>query len=841
MIVLKYSSLGTLIPKESSLEELWIQGEKDSKSLSVFFEGKTPLQYTCYVIIKRANNSISPQLPMSATGNNGFILLLDEWITEIAGDVTITVKLVKNGSFQMSTIFRKTIIPSNAPEPSNISQTELDAYEKQLLSKLNISEGVIQTETLGLINEFNLNNVYLLTKDFTLVDGALTTNFKKGDIVKASETGIYEFIASFNDFKIELTRVDGEIANIKVDVANNTQEIDNLKNSISDGITIIGTFPSGKTLPTEYQLDEFVLLKTQRTRKNGDLVFFTQIIDNGTDKEFDIYFTYKWEFREHQPIESASNVNKGLIQGTENDTNVNIKHSIIDGKTVGISIKKTNGTYVGVDLLLNAHDTKITENTNKINQNTTDISGNTTKIDANIVNTNKNTQDIISLGNNKANKTEVPEQTSQLINDSGFINRDVTNLTNYMDKQTVEEKISGKKTAYTYDNKVDFLSKSTIEGNRLYVTNSDGFKVATNIGDNIYTIDALEDDYWVAYDNIATTDKMAFLRPLSEKTDLTNYYTKIETDTKINDLEVKKGTHLQIDANGTYNATTNVVSFDIVDVYEFQDNQIVEFDFNLPIVGTIKNDAKFEIVEKSGTKINIITFNGLATFGLLKTIMTYSTETGYRWTMIGDLAYNNAVKSFLPILPSSSVLNLSVDTINLINNGTLRLTTDTYVVPTDSDTTFTKGQMYLWKNNVFELVNPYSTIEEVEILPTPTIENYNKKKLYLNNGKMYVMVKDWVEPTGFDVDVNILQSATGYCFYSLDNGITWKDLHNTKNYTLKNITQIKFEIAGEYRIKGYGGDFNSNNLLLASGVSSVSNNFILTQNSSIEISLGGIN
>lgn len=568
------------------------------------------------------------------------------------------------------------------------------------------------------------------------------------DIYIDNPTDINNFAAQLEEFRIELLFKIDAIDTITVATVLDIVEPDNV----------------GRV----YFLLNDVLFK-QTQYKKGDVV---KALQNGNYELLQSYYTLEAQVKDNTTSISsiktgATNSSSGLIQGTGEEL-LSIRHSITGGKTDNISIKKEDGIYEGIDVAINANTKKSTKNEADILVNKAAIAENTISINAhseqilnqqNVIGQHttsiiKAESDITNINKvlpakadksdlaNKAEKSEIPTKTSQIINDSGFINKDANDLTNYLTTQEVEDRMAGKRNAYTFNTTADFLSKSTIEGNRLYVTNSDGFKVATNIGDNIYTKSLDDPDYWVAYDNLVTTNKIDFLSPLNTKVKLEDYYTKIETDTKINDLEVKKGTHLQIDANGTYNATTNVVSFDIVDIYQFQDNQIVEFDFNLPIVGTIKNDAKFEIVEKSGTKINIITFNGLATFGLLKTIMTYSTETGYRWTMIGDLAYNNAVKSFLPILPSSSVLNLSVDTINLINNGTLRLTTDTYVVPTDSDTNFTKGQMYLWKNNVFELVNPYSTIEEVTTFPLETEENYNKKKLYLKNGKLYIIVKE---------------------------------------------------------------------------------------------------
>ena len=119
-----------------------------------------------------------------------------------------------------------------------------------------------------------------------------------------------------------------------------TTKVRNLEQSAYGGETPIGTYPSAATLPTDAQLTAFVQQEVSRTPKLGDVVLFTQIVTGGTDKSYKFMYTATgWSNYVIPTVESATNTDKGIVQGTVGDTTGNIQVSIVDGKVADILVK----------------------------------------------------------------------------------------------------------------------------------------------------------------------------------------------------------------------------------------------------------------------------------------------------------------------------------------------------------------------------------------------------------------------------------------------------------------------------------------------------------------------
>lgn len=138
-----------------------------------------------------------------------------------------------------------------------------------------------------------------------------------------------------------------------------TTRVNNLEQSAYGGETPIGTYPSSSTLPTSEQLTAFVQQEVSRAPKLGDVVLFTQTIYNDTDKSYKFMYTATgWSNYVIPTVESASNLNKGIIQGTVYDTTGDIQVSIVDGKVADILVKDDT-TYKSIKTLLDSLVTKI--------------------------------------------------------------------------------------------------------------------------------------------------------------------------------------------------------------------------------------------------------------------------------------------------------------------------------------------------------------------------------------------------------------------------------------------------------------------------------------------------
>ena len=138
-----------------------------------------------------------------------------------------------------------------------------------------------------------------------------------------------------------------------------TNRVNNLEQSAYGGETPIGTYPSGSTLPTQEQLTAFVQQEVSRAPKLGDVVLFTQTIYNDTDKSYKFMYTATgWSNYVIPTVESASNLNKGILQGTVYDTTGDIQVSILEGKITDILVKDGT-TYKSIKTLLDGLVTKI--------------------------------------------------------------------------------------------------------------------------------------------------------------------------------------------------------------------------------------------------------------------------------------------------------------------------------------------------------------------------------------------------------------------------------------------------------------------------------------------------
>lgn len=169
----------------------------------------------------------------------------------------------------------------------------------------------------------------------------------------------------------KITKNTQDIANNAANIATNTTDIDNLKQAAYGGETPIGTYPSSATLPTSAQLTAFVQQQVSRAPKLGDVILFTQLIAGGTDKSYKFMYTATgWSNYVIPTVESASNTDKGIVQGTyASSATGNTVVDIQNGKIVAIYVKTTNG-YKDVkqyleDLAANIDTTNATVAANK--------------------------------------------------------------------------------------------------------------------------------------------------------------------------------------------------------------------------------------------------------------------------------------------------------------------------------------------------------------------------------------------------------------------------------------------------------------------------------------------
>lgn len=193
------------------------------------------------------------------------------------------------------------------------------------------------------------NNTTELSKQVTNINQQVNTNTGNIKQLRTDINGLTTRVNTTEEDVDNLITKDGEL----------TSRINNLEQSAYGGETPIGSYDSGPTLPSEDELTNFVITHTTPSRapKLGDVVLFTQIVTGGTDKSYKFMYTASepehWVNYVIPTVESATNTDKGILQGTLGDTTGNVQVSIVDGKVADILVKDGT-TYKSIKVLLDS-------------------------------------------------------------------------------------------------------------------------------------------------------------------------------------------------------------------------------------------------------------------------------------------------------------------------------------------------------------------------------------------------------------------------------------------------------------------------------------------------------
>ena len=180
---------------------------------------------------------------------------------------------------------------------------------------------------------------------------------------------------------------------------------------------------------------------------------------------------------------------------------------------------------------------------------------------------------------NKAVDVSVPTKTSDLSNDSGFIDKDVNNLTNYYDKNAVDTKISA---VYKY--------KGTVS------TYNDLPSTNLTIGD-VYNIETADSTHGVkAGDNVAWNGTAWDV--LAGTVDLSGYQTKIDSSHKLE-------SDLVDDTNSTHKFVTSEektqISTNATDIDNIKDGTEIDSFGDVETALAEKQDEIDALVEENST------------------------------------------------------------------------------------------------------------------------------------------------------------------------------------------------------------------------------------------------
>ena len=256
--------------------------------------------------------------------------------------------------------------------------TALSLRVKTTEDDITALQNTVGNKNSGLVADVETNTEAIRTINNTTIpalDKRVTANSKSITTLDGKVTGLSNTkqdkainIPGIEAKTVEgaLTELDGEssahaksINNLKAADESLANRVNNLEQSAYGGETPIGTYPSSTTLPTQAQLTSFVQKEVSRAPKLGDVVLFTQIVTGGTDKSYKFMYTATgWSNYVIPTVESATNTDKGILQGTLGDTTGNVQVSIVDGKVADILVKDDT-TYKSIKTLLDGLATKI--------------------------------------------------------------------------------------------------------------------------------------------------------------------------------------------------------------------------------------------------------------------------------------------------------------------------------------------------------------------------------------------------------------------------------------------------------------------------------------------------
>ena len=279
---------------------------------------------------------------------------------------------------------------------AGIIKAYVDAADKALQDAINLKQdktdnslNTTHKNVVGAINEVKgtadsaLSKANAIEKDINnnikpALNNAVTTAAEAKDAATRAENNVTDLSKKVTNINNQVDANTGNIKQLRTDVnglttrVNTTEEdidglitkdgeltsrVTNLEQSAYGGETPIGSYDSGPTLPSEDELTNFVITHTTPSRepKLGDVVIFTQIVPGGTDKSYKFMYTASepehWVNYVIPTVESATNTDKGILQGTLGDTTGNVQVSIVDGKVADILVKD-GSTYKSIKTLL---------------------------------------------------------------------------------------------------------------------------------------------------------------------------------------------------------------------------------------------------------------------------------------------------------------------------------------------------------------------------------------------------------------------------------------------------------------------------------------------------------
>lgn len=171
-----------------------------------------------------------------------------------------------------------------------------------------------------------------------------------------------------------LNQDEQRLGSVELQASANAQGIADINTKMRSGTRFLGTYPASTKKPSQTDLTTFAKARQSDAPLNGDEIMFTLVNDSGHplqsflyDYGFDATGAAAWDENEIPPIANAKNNGSGLIVGTYGiGATFNVIVDIVDGAVRRMFVKRTNGTYQELNVIIEDHETRITESESEI-------------------------------------------------------------------------------------------------------------------------------------------------------------------------------------------------------------------------------------------------------------------------------------------------------------------------------------------------------------------------------------------------------------------------------------------------------------------------------------------
>ncbi len=205
----------------------------------------------------------------------------------------------------------------------NISQSSIGIYTLLTAGTWEILNQDKLKELSGLIDK-NTDDLTDLNKNLTTevsrLDTKVDNNAKEIQSKLDSEITTVENKITTEVGTVD-KKVDSETARLDTKIES---EIARIEQKVNMGVNYVGQYPSATTLPTESQLNNFVLKNTGRATQRGDEVSFVLQVKDGLDIPYNIRYSDITNTWNPVPLPSgglADNINEGYIVGSNTSYN----------------------------------------------------------------------------------------------------------------------------------------------------------------------------------------------------------------------------------------------------------------------------------------------------------------------------------------------------------------------------------------------------------------------------------------------------------------------------------------------------------------------------------------